>query len=86
MRRYLHFITKPYSFSVIQALIDEINRGNWGESMIYLPDELQRLYQFKDPVTSSLAEAVDFQPDAVFVPGNIVHDKIPGLKVQVFHG
>jgi hypothetical protein len=85
-RHYLHFITKPYSFSVIQALTDEINRNNWGKSLIFLPDELQRLYQFKTSITSSLAAAVDFQPDAVFVPGNIVHDRIPGLKVQVFHG
>ena len=86
MRRYLHFITKPYSLSVIQALVEEIERGHWGDSLIILPPLLEKYIRNDMRYTTSIEEAGSFDPDVVFVPGNVVHDKIPGLKVQVFHG
>ena len=86
MRRYLHFITKPYSLSVIQALVEEIERGHWGDSLIFLPPVLKKYIRNDMHYTTSIEEAGSFDPDVVFVPGNVVHDKIPGLKVQVFHG
>lgn len=33
-----------------------------------------------------MQEIYDFQPEAIFVPGNIVPYYLPGVKVQVFHG
>lgn len=36
--------------------------------------------------TSSIQELYDFNPEAVFVPGNIVPYYLPGVKIQVFHG
>jgi len=86
MRRYLHFITKPYSLSVIQALVEEIERGHRGDSLIFLPPLLEQYIRNDIRYTTSIEEAGSFDPDVVFVPGNVVHDKIPGLKVQVFHG
>jgi len=86
MRRYLHFITKPYSLCIIQALVEEIERGNWGDSLILLPPLLEKYLRNDMRYTTSIEEAGSFDPDVVFVPGNVVHDKIPGLKVQVFHG
>ncbi len=35
---------------------------------------------------SSAKDAVDYAPDAVFVPGDRVPGFIPGIKVQVMHG
>ncbi|HPD25710.1 MAG TPA: CDP-glycerol glycerophosphotransferase family protein [Candidatus Marinimicrobia bacterium] len=84
--RYLFFITKPYSISVIRPLYEEIFRGAWGEALIFATPPVKALIDFAAPSTDSIQAAIDFQPEVVFVPGNFVHDKIPGLKVQIFHG
>jgi hypothetical protein len=86
MRRYLYFITKPYSISVCRALRAEILRSGKGESLAYFPPSLEEYGSQLGDYTSSIKKAIQFNPDIVFVPGNVVHDKIPGLKVQVFHG
>lgn len=84
--RYLFFITKPYSISIIRPLYEEILRGKQGECLIFATTKVNALIDFSAPSTDSVQMAIDFQPDVVFVPGNFVHDKIPGLKVQIFHG
>jgi hypothetical protein len=84
--RYLFFITKPYSISVIRPLYEEILRGERGECLIFATPQVKALIDFDAPYTDSIQTAINFQPDVVFVPGNFVHDKIPGLKVQIFHG
>ena len=38
------------------------------------------------PYTNEMQAVYDFQPEAVFVPGNIVPYYLPGVKIQVFHG
>jgi len=86
MRRYLFFITKPYSINVCQALKAEIQRSAKGESLTYIPPSLEKYSSQLGAYATSIKEAIQFKPDIVFVPGNVVHDKIPGLKVQVFHG
>jgi CDP-glycerol glycerophosphotransferase (TagB/SpsB family) len=86
MRRFLYFITKPYSISVCQALQAEIQRSGKGESLAYIPPSLEKYGSQLGDYTTSIKEAIQFKPEIVFVPGNVVHDKIPGLKVQVFHG
>jgi hypothetical protein len=84
--RYLFFITQPYSISVIRPLYEEILHGKRGESLIFATSKVKALIDFPAPTTDSMCTAIAFQPEVVFVPGNFVHDKIPGLKVQIFHG
>ena len=36
--------------------------------------------------TSSIQAVYDFNPEVIYVPGNIVPYYLPGVKVQVFHG
>ncbi len=86
MQRYLLFITKPYSFSVAQPLLAAIRCNPDNRALVYLLPELAQLAPADFPVTTDLEKAMAFDPQAVFVPGNIVHDKLPGLKVQIFHG
>ncbi|MFA6742735.1 MAG: CDP-glycerol--glycerophosphate glycerophosphotransferase, partial [Candidatus Neomarinimicrobiota bacterium] len=86
MRRYLFFITQPYSISVIRPLYEEISWNGWGEALIFANSKVRKQVDFTAPLTDSIRQAIEFQPEVVFVPGNRVHDKIPGLKVQIFHG
>jgi len=85
--KYLFYISQNYSFEILRplqqamlakgaqvkwlAIGDEVNCDN------FAPDE---------QVLPTVAAAIDYQPDACFVPGNVIPDFIPGLKVQVFHG
>lgn len=85
--RYLFYISQNYSFEILRPLQQEIFRrggevawfieGNEVNKALFLPDE---------KCLDSVSEAVEFSPEAVFVPGNFVPNFIPGLKVQVFHG
>lgn len=82
--KLLFFVTKQYSFSILKPLLAEaVNNGHsvkWfimskGNNQI---DGSERLF--------NTDEVNQFDPEAVIVPGNVVPDYWPGLKVQIFHG
>jgi len=86
-KKFLFYISQNYSFEILrplqQAIIEQGDQCAWyahGEAVNrghFLDDEKQ---------LDCIEMAVAYQPDAVFVPGNVVPDFISGLKVQVFHG
>lgn len=86
MRRCLHFITQPYSLCVIEPLAQLIEAENWGENLIFVAPKVRPFYNLPFPVCDRLSTAIDFQPDVVFVPGNVVYPRLQGIKVQIFHG
>lgn len=86
-RRYLFFVSQNYSFPVLRPLQAEIRKQGheirwflFGDNIDYSlvdPDEIQ---------LNSVDAIIEYNPDAVFVPGNVVPSFIPGVKVEVFHG
>ncbi|MBN2281453.1 MAG: CDP-glycerol glycerophosphotransferase family protein [Candidatus Marinimicrobia bacterium] len=84
--KFLHFITKPYSIGILEPLIREIEKSKAGENLVYVAENLKNLLPENLNYTTTINQACDFHPDILFAPGNIIHHKIPGLKVQVFHG
>ncbi|MBY6096264.1 hypothetical protein [Ferrimonas balearica] len=87
MHRYLFYIEQPYSFSILRPLQAKI-REQGGEVRWFLKgDKVQHSGLAADETAlMSVAEVQAYRPRAVFVPGNVVPDFFPGVKVQVFHG
>ncbi|MCK5036417.1 MAG: CDP-glycerol glycerophosphotransferase family protein [Candidatus Sabulitectum sp.] len=86
--RLLFYVSKLYSIPVILPLLKEAERQNI-ETALYasakvkkrLPEILPGIRTFTE-----LKEAVTFQPDFVLCPGNFVDFRLPGIKVELFHG
>lgn len=86
-KRYLFFISQDYSFPVLRPLQKAIvARGDEVKWFMY-GDEISKSYLDSDEQSlESINEVINFNPHAVFVPGNVVPSFISGLKVEVFHG
>ncbi|MEW6982398.1 CDP-glycerol glycerophosphotransferase family protein [Colwelliaceae bacterium 6471] len=86
-KKYLFYISQNYSFAILRPIQEAIlDRGD--EVAWFLEgDEVNAKFLKKNETQlDSIAAIQAFQPDAVFVPGNVVPNFIPGLKVGVFHG
>jgi len=86
-RRYLFFISQDYSFPVLRPLQKAIlSRGDEVKWFMYGNEINQNYLKENELKLKTIDEVVAYQPDAVFVPGNVVPSFISGLKVEVFHG
>jgi hypothetical protein len=86
-KKYLFFISQDYSFPVLRPLQNAIwSKGDNVKWFMY-GDEIHKEYILpNETVLNNVTEIIDYKPDAVFVPGNVVPSFIPGLKIEVFHG
>lgn len=83
--KYLFFVTKPYSFSILEPIQKAISESNCGTVKWFSASSASNFSCPGDQLKSN-EEVQDFNPDVVLVPGNIIPHFWPGLKVQVFHG
>ena len=86
-KRYLMYISQNYSYAMLRPIQADIllqgGEVKWflegsEVSVSYLNDAEQRL--------TTITDAIQWNPDIVLVPGNIVPSFIPGIKVGLFHG
>ncbi|MDP2562535.1 CDP-glycerol glycerophosphotransferase family protein [Psychrobium sp. 1_MG-2023] len=84
---YLFFIAQNYSFEILRPL-QQLITAQGGQVLWFVYGDEVTLSHFKpsERYTTEAREAVNFNPTATYVPGNIVPSFIPGLKVQIFHG
>ena len=86
-KKLLMYISQNYSFAILRPLqAAAIARGDEVRWFVEGSDVDRSFFQSSEVVLDNVEEIVRWQPDAVFVPGNVVPDFIPGLKVAVFHG
>jgi CDP-glycerol glycerophosphotransferase (TagB/SpsB family) len=87
MKRYLFYISENYSFKILRPLQQEIvNRGDQVKWFIEGEHVNQKYFKVNEQRLVNIKAVNTYNPDAVFLPGNIVPSFIPGLKVHVFHG
>jgi CDP-glycerol glycerophosphotransferase (TagB/SpsB family) len=87
VKHYLFYVAHNYAFEILRPLQQEIRRRGHDVAWFVEGDEINPDYFHPDEKTiDTIKQVVDYNPRAVFVPGNLVPDFIPGLKVQVFHG
>lgn len=84
-RRYLLFGTQPYAFEILRPL-QEAARARGDQVAWYLEPAAGRGLHADERQLMTPTEVRNFDPEAVFAPGNWVPHFFPGIKVQVFHG
>lgn len=87
VRRYLFYVSELYGFAIVRPLQKMIL--DRGDAAAWFFDDPKRLSVYLKPFEHHLktvAEVKAWNPRAVFVPGNVVPDFFPGIKVELFHG
>ena len=84
-KRYLFFVSISYSYSILRPLQDEIwRRGD--EVYWFIEEACPVQLEGKERQLKSIQEVIEYNPIAVFAPGNYIYDFFPGVKVSIFHG
>lgn len=84
-KHYLMFCSLAYAFPILRPIQEEIRRRG-DECAWFIEKECPNLLNEDELQLYTSDEVKDYNPIAVFVPGNWVYDWFPGVKVQVFHG
>jgi len=86
-KKYLMYISQNYSYAMLRPIQAEI-LSQGGEVQWFLEGaEVSPAYLKSDEKRlENISSIIKWNPDVVLVPGNIVPDFIPGLKVGLFHG
>jgi CDP-glycerol glycerophosphotransferase (TagB/SpsB family) len=86
--KYIFYISKNYSIPVFIPLLKYLE--STGHSYrFYISNKVKKKFPQEwdsKKILPSLKEAIKFNPDFVLSTGNFVDFRIPGIKVQLFHG
>lgn len=83
---YLLLVSDTYAFPILRPLQEAI-RARGGRAAWFIDNPACRRF-LADGETElrTVREVMEFNPKAVFAPGNHIYHFFPGVKVQVFHG
>lgn len=85
MKHYLLLAVQPYSIAILRPIQEAIlARGNDVQWFLYDVDP--GLLTPEEKLLTTVESVQQYNPIAVFVPGNWAPDFFPGIKVEVFHG
>lgn len=86
--RIVLFCENKYAIDILYPIQTEAEREGDNSVLWYVHKKKIPEFPLSSGVkwTNSMQEIYDFQPEAIFVPGNIVPYYLPGVKIQIFHG
>ncbi|MBU0992122.1 MAG: CDP-glycerol glycerophosphotransferase family protein [Proteobacteria bacterium] len=86
--RIVLFCQQKYSITILYPIYKEAIKQGHHQVLWYLGQKSVPDFEYKGEVewTESIQAVYDFNPEAIYVPGNIVPYYLPGVKIQVFHG
>lgn len=86
--KILFYISKKYSLPIIEPIIKYLETTD--HEFAFFTSKKVRKELSPDLMLNKLLQDINetkkFSPDFVIVPGNFVDFRIPGIKVQIFHG
>lgn len=85
MKRYLLFVSLSYSYSILRPIQTEIQKRG-GDVAWFIEDGCPVFLTEKEKQLKTILEVIEYNPIAIFAPGNYIYDFFPGIKVHVFHG
>ncbi len=84
-KKYLFFVSVAYSYPILRPLQDEILRR--GDEVAWFVEQgCPILLEKNERWLRSVQAVMEYNPIAVFAPGNYIYDFFPGVKVCLFHG
>lgn len=84
-KRYLMYCSQLYAMAILRPLQRVIIERGDEVGWFFDGPGVEHLHAHERHL-QSIEEVKKFNPQAVFVPGNVVPDFFPGFKIQVFHG
>ena len=87
--RIVLFCENKYAIDILNPIQEHVTKQHLPHEILwYIHKPKIDCFPYADQVkwTNSIQEVYDFQPEAIYVPGNIVPYYLPGVKIQVFHG
>lgn len=85
MYNYLLFVSHSYAYSILRPIQAEIRRRGHRAAW-WIENTSPCLLEEGEERLTNLRQVREFNPRAVFAPGNWVYPFFPGVKVEVFHG
>ena len=82
--KFLFFITKPYSVSILKPI--QTACENQHIEIAWFKASSAQTIDLSGTILETTQNVIEYSPDAVIVPGNVVPGFWPGIKVQIFHG
>lgn len=85
--KYVFYASENYAFAILRPLQDAIRQSGGEVAWFFEGNNINRDFIHADERELKTVNAViNYQPRAVFAPGNLIPHFFPGVKTWVFHG
>jgi CDP-glycerol glycerophosphotransferase (TagB/SpsB family) len=86
MKKFLIYISQPYSIPIGRPLQSEIEKRGFLIRWFCDEEETRKSLSNRETLLNSIEEVLNYHPDVVLVATNVVPHFFSGIKVQIFHG